>query len=90
MFERQPYILVGYFQYATAKLVTTSDKDKILMSRICAFIFANKSTILYRIIIESHVNSMAESKLGRELVAAANLGNTTRCALSMNREIGYK
>ena len=73
-----------------AKLVTTSDKDKILMPRICAFIFANKSTILYRIIIESHVNSMAESKLGRELVAATNLGNTTRCVLSMNREIGYK
>ena len=49
-------------------MVTISDKDKILMSRICAFIFANKSTILYRIIIESHVNSMAESKLGYRLV----------------------
>lgn len=71
-------------------MVTTSDKDKILMSRICAFIFANKSTFLYRIIIESHVNSMAESKLGHELVAVVNLGNTTRCVLSMNREIGYK
>ena len=69
---------MGYFWCEAAKSARISDRDKILISRVCAFVFANKGWILHGVIIESFLNREAESKLGCGLVAAANLGNTIR------------
>lgn len=44
---------MGYFWSAGAKLVTTSDKQKLLMLRIGAGVSANKGTIPHGIKIEA-------------------------------------
>ena len=50
--EQQPYGLAGYYQIAAAKSVMISDKEKLLMLRVGAWLSANKSMIPHGIIIE--------------------------------------
>ena len=43
---------MGYFQIAATKSVMISDREKLLMLRVRAWLFANKSGIPYGIVIE--------------------------------------
>lgn len=43
---------MGYFQARAAKSVMISDREKLLMLRVCAWSFANKSSIPCDVVIE--------------------------------------
>jgi len=45
---------MGYFQVAGVKLVTTNDREKLLILKMGAGIFANKSLIPHGITIEGN------------------------------------
>ena len=49
---KQPYVRLGYLLNAVAKSAMMSDRKKLLMLWACAWLFANKSTIPYGIVIE--------------------------------------
>ena len=51
--EKQPPNLMGYCQARAAKSVMISDREKLPMLRVCAWLFANKSTIPHGVVIES-------------------------------------
>ena len=50
--EKHPYVYRGYSISADAKSVMTSDKKKLLMLRVGAFVIATKCTIPHGITIE--------------------------------------
>lgn len=51
--EKQPPNLMGYCQARAAKSVMISDREKLLMLRVCAWLFANKSLAPCGVVIES-------------------------------------
>ena len=50
--EQQPYDLAGYYQIAAAKSVMISDKEKLLMLRVGAWLSANKNLAPRGVVIE--------------------------------------
>ena len=50
--EKQPSNLMGYFQIAAAKSAMISDKKKLLMLRVRAWVSANKGTIPHGVTID--------------------------------------
>ena len=50
--EKQPPNLMGYCQARAAKSVMISDREKLLMLRVCAWLSANKSLAPCGVVIE--------------------------------------